>query len=362
MSLTASRRSWEIDVPSIVKPSVTHPGLLHNQLGLTARDYEGAMSTLCAGCGHDSVTAALVHALWDLAIPPHMIAKMSGIGCSGKTPAYFARGAHGFNSAHGRMAPIATGANAANRDLVFVGISGDGDSLSIGLGHLGHLIRRNVRMLYVLENNGVYGLTKGQFSASADVGSTAKGGAANQLSPIDPISFGLSAGATFLARGFSGDKQQLVPLLKAALTHGGLGIVDVISPCVTFNDHEGSTKSYLFTRQHEVKVTETDFVPPEAAIEASIPDDGVVSVPMHDGASINFRAVPSGYDPTDREAVIVYLQEASARGEVVTGLLYIDETRADLHAAGSTSLQPLVHVPYEKLCPGAAELARIGAR
>ncbi len=349
-------------MPSIIKPSVVHPGLHRNAAGLSVRDYEGAMSTLCAGCGHDSITAALVHALWELAIPPHMIAKMSGIGCSGKTTAYFARGAHGFNSAHGRMAPIATGASAANRDLVFVGISGDGDSLSIGLGHLGHLIRRNVRMLYVLENNGVYGLTKGQFSASADVGSKAKHGEANQLSPIDPIALGLSLGATFLARGFSGDKGQLVPILKAALTHRGLAIVDVISPCVTFNDHEGSTKSYLFTRQHEVKLTETDFVPPAPEITAEIPPDELVSVTMHDGAAIRFRSLPDGYDPTNRRAVTAYLQDAQSRGEVVTGLLYVDESTPDMHETAATSKRPLASLPHAALCPGAAELARIGAR
>jgi 2-oxoglutarate/2-oxoacid ferredoxin oxidoreductase subunit beta len=260
------------------------------------------------------------------------------------------------------MPPIATGAGAANRDLVLIGISGDGDSLSIGLGHLGHLIRRNLRMLYVLENNGVYGLTKGQFSASADVGSTAKGGAANQLAPIDPVLFGLSAGATFLARGFSGDKQQLVPILKSALAHRGLAVVDVISPCVTFNDHEGSTKSYLFTRQHEVKVTETDFVPPEPAIEATIPAEGVVSVVMHDGATVRFRAVPPSYDPTDRAAVMAHLLDSHARGEVVTGLLYVDEAPPELHDVNNTAAEPLAAIPYERLCPGAAELSRIGAR
>jgi 2-oxoglutarate ferredoxin oxidoreductase subunit beta len=347
-------------MPSILKPAATHPSLAQNTLGLTLRDYEGAMSTLCAGCGHDSITAAITHALWELAVAPHMIAKLSGIGCSGKTPAYFARGAHGFNSAHGRMAPIATGANAANRDLLYIGISGDGDSLSIGLGHLGHLIRRNVRMLYVLENNGVYGLTKGQFSASADVGSTAKRGEPNMLAPIDPILLGLSLGATFLARGFSGDKQQLVPILKAAMNHRGLAIIDVISPCVTFNDHEGSTKSYLFTRQHEVKVTETDFVPPEEEITATIPAEGLISVPMHDGVPMRFRSVPPGYDAGDRGAVTVHLQEAHARGEVVTGLLYLDESVSDLHEANHTADTPLVNIPYERLCPGAGELARIG--
>src|SRR5436305_10328075 len=228
------------------------------------------MSTLCAGCGHDSITAAVVRAVWELSTPPHKVAKLSGIGCSSKTPAYFVNGAHGFNSAHGRMPAIATGANAANRDLIYIGISGDGDSLSIGLGQLCHAMRRNLRMLYIIENNGVYGLTKGQFSASADVGSKSKRGEPNRMAPIDPVMLGLSLGATFVARSFSGDKQQLVPILKAGLAHRGFAIVDVISPCVTFNDHEGSTKSYMYTRRNQVVATETDFVPPAGEILAEI--------------------------------------------------------------------------------------------
>src|SRR6267378_7520718 len=270
-------------MPSISKPIAGPPGSQRNDVGLTVRDYEGAMSTLCAGCGHDSITAALVRALWELSVEPHMIAKLSGIGCSSKTPTYFVSGAHGFNSAHGRMAAIATGANAANRELTYIGISGDGDSLSIGLGHMCHAIRRNVKMLYVIENNGVYGLTKGQFSASADVGSKSKRGEANRMAPIDPAMLALSIGATFVARSFSGDKEQLVPILKAAVAHRGFAIIDVISPCVTFNDHLGSTKSYLYTRQHELKATETDFVPPATEILAHIGTNGAVSVTMHDG-------------------------------------------------------------------------------
>src|SRR5687768_17195774 len=234
----------------IKKPSVRHPSLEPNKLGLTVRDYEGAMSTLCAGCGHDSVTAAIVRAFFELDTPPHMVAKLSGIGCSSKTPTYFVSGAHGFNSAHGRMPAIAAGAAAANRSLTYIGISGDGDSLSIGLGQLSHAIRRNVNMLYVIENNGVYGLTKGQFSASADVGSKSKKGEANQMNPIDPVMLALGLGATFVARSFSGDKAQLIPILKAGLRHNGLALIDIISPCVTFNDHEASTKSYRHTREH----------------------------------------------------------------------------------------------------------------
>src|SRR6204780_3670226 len=280
-------------MPSIAKPVAVHPSLHKKALGLTVRDYEGTMSTLCAGCGHDSITAAIVRALWELSTPPHLVAKLSGIGCSSKTPAYFVNGAHGLNSAHGRMPPIATGANAANRELTYIGVSGDGDSLSIGLGHLCHAIRRNVNMLYVIENNGVYGLTKGQFSASADVGSKSKRGEANRMSPIDPAMLALSIGATFVARSFSGDKEQLVPILKAAVAHRGFALVDVISPCVTFNDHNGSTKSYLYSRKHMQKTTEADFVPPATEILATIGSTGTTTVTMHDGSVVRFTAVPA---------------------------------------------------------------------
>jgi 2-oxoglutarate/2-oxoacid ferredoxin oxidoreductase subunit beta len=346
-------------MPSIVKPVATHPSLQRNELGLTIRDYEGSMSTLCAGCGHDSITAAIVRALWEVSMPPHMLAKMSGIGCSSKTPAYFVNGAHGFNSAHGRMPAITTGAVAANREITYIGISGDGDSLSIGIGHMCHAIRRNVRMVYIIENNGVYGLTKGQFSASADVGSKSKRGEANQNTPIDPVTLGLSIGASFVARGFSGDKEQLVPILKAALAHRGLSLIDIISPCVTFNDHSGSTKSYLHTRKHAMKATEADFVPPAREILATISQNGVTNVTMHDGSVLHFRSVPPGYDPTDRQRVLNYLLEQQSKGEIVTGLLFVDESVGDLHDTNNTSETPLSRVPYEKLCPGAAVLDRI---
>ena len=341
-------------MPSIAKPVAVHPSLHRNAIGLNLRDYEGAMSTLCAGCGHDSITAAITRALWELSIEPHMIAKLSGIGCSSKTPTYFVSGAHGFNSAHGRMPPIATGANAANRELTYIGISGDGDSLSIGLGHLCHAIRRNVNMLYVIENNGVYGLTKGQFSASADVGSKSKRGEANRMAPIDPAMLALSIGATFVARSFSGDKEQLVPILKAAIAHRGFALVDVISPCVTFNDHNGSTKSYLYTRKHMQKTTEADFVPPASEILATIGQSGTTTVTMHDGSVVRFTAVPKDYDPTNRQQVLNYLQEN--RDAIATGLLYVDESVADLHEMNRTPAEALSRVPQEKLCPGAVAL------
>jgi len=341
------------------KPTVVHPSLKKNALGLTIRDYEGSMSTLCAGCGHDSVTAAIVRAFWELETPPHLIAKLSGIGCSSKTPTYFVSGAHGFNSAHGRMPAIATGAAAANKELTYIGISGDGDSLSIGLGQMCHAIRRNLNMLYVIENNGVYGLTKGQFSASADVGSKSKKGEANRQSPIDPVMLALTLGATFVARSFSGDKTQLVPLLRAGLAHKGFALIDVISPCVTFNDHEGSTKSYRYTREKNVAVVETDFVPLRREISAEIAPDAVTSVTMHDGSVVRFTKVAPDYDPKDRQGVLGYLHERQSKGEVPTGLLYLDTSAPEMHELSGTTEVPLTKVPYEKLCPGSAALEKL---
>jgi 2-oxoglutarate ferredoxin oxidoreductase subunit beta len=345
-------------MPSITKPVAVHPSFKRNDLGLTIRDYEGTMSTLCAGCGHDSVTAAIVRAFWELSTPPHMVAKLSGIGCSSKTPTYFVSGAHGFNSAHGRMPSIATGANAANRDLTYIGISGDGDSLSIGLGQLCHAIRRNLKLVYVIENNGVYGLTKGQFSASSDVGSKSKRGEANRMSPIDPVRLALTLGATFVARSFSGDKEQLVPILKAALRHRGFALIDVISPCVTFNDHNGSTKSYLYTRKHMRPATETDFVAPANEIVATIGQEVATSVRLHDGSVVRFKSVPQDYDPTDRSRVNSFLDDQPA-GEILTGLLYLDESAPDMHELNQTTQTPLSKMPFEALCPGAEALAKL---
>ncbi len=344
---------------SIAKPKVQHPAAKRNALDLRRRDYEGSMSTLCAGCGHDSVTAALIDAFWQLDIPPHRVAKLSGIGCSSKTTAYFISQAHGFNAVHGRMPAVATGANAANRELYYVGISGDGDSLSIGLGQMLHAIRRNVRMLYVLENNGVYGLTKGQFSASADVGSKSKKGEANIQPPIDPVLMALSLGASFVARSFSGDKAQLVPILKAGLMHGGFALVDVISPCVTFNDHEGSSKSYLYTRQHYHDVAPVDFVPLRREIATDYREGSVRSVAMHDGSTVHFRKLADDYDPTDREAAWQYVRESQSRGEVVTGVLYVDGDGEDMHARNGTVQRALTTVPHEELCPGNAALQQL---
>src|SRR5829696_5474251 len=320
----------------IAKPKVYHPGLQKNDIGLTRRDYEGTMTTLCAGCGHDSITAAIVQAFWELSIAPHKVAKLSGIGCSSKTPSCFLREAHGFNSVHGRMPALVAGANAANRDIIYIGISGDGDSLSIGLGQLCHAIRRNVNVLYVLENNGVYGLTKGQFSASADPGSTNKKGEANTMEAIDGCLLALTLGATFVARSFSGDKSQLVPIVKAGLAHQGFAFIDVISPCVTFNDHEGSTKSYAYTREKNVEVVQADFVPPASAITAQYEPGDVRNVMLHDGSWVRLRKLAEDYDPTDRDRAYAYIRDAQSKGEVVTGLLYIDEGSQDMHGHAGT--------------------------
>lgn len=341
----------------ITKPKVHHPSLKLNALGLTRRDYEGALSTLCAGCGHDSVTAAIIQAFWELEIPPHKVAKFSGIGCSSKTTAYFLREAHGFNSVHGRMPSIASGAGAANRDLYMIGISGDGDSLAIGLGQFCHAVRRNVNLLYLLENNGVYGLTKGQFSPSTDVGSTSKKGEVNQMSAIDGALLAMTLGATFVARSFSGDKAQLVPIIKAGLMHKGFAFVDIVSPCVTFNDHEGSTKSYAYTRKHQHEVVQADYIPLREEITADYAPGSVTRVQLHDGGFVNLRKVDEHYDPTDRDKATFYIRERQAAGETVTGILYVSSDSQDMVEKNELTPTPLTQLPYESLCPGSKALA-----
>ncbi len=355
-------QTGESGVTYIAKPTVHHPALQKNAIGLIRRDYEGSLTTLCAGCGHDSITAAIIQAFWELSIPPHRVAKLSGIGCSSKTPAYFLREAHGFNGVHGRMPALVTGANAANRDIIYIGVSGDGDSLSIGLGQLCHAIRRNVNVLYVLENNGVYGLTKGQFSASADPGSLSKKGEPNTMEAIDGCLLALALGATFVARGFSGDKAQLVPIIKAGLSHAGFAFIDVISPCVTFNDHEGSTKSYAYTREKNVEVVQADFVLPTRAITTDYEPGSVQTVTLHDGSAVRLRKVAEQYDPTDRDRAYAYIRERQKEGEIVTGLLYLSPDSSDLHEQNDTVATPLTQLSYEELCPGSAELDKLQAR
>jgi 2-oxoglutarate ferredoxin oxidoreductase subunit beta len=345
----------------IRKPRIDLPTDRTNEIGLRQRDYEGVLSTLCAGCGHDSITAAIVQAFWELSIEPHKVAKLSGIGCSSKTPAYFISGAHGFNSVHGRMPSVATGAMAGNRDLVCIAVSGDGDSLSIGFGQFGHVVRRNLNMLYIIENNGVYGLTKGQFSASADPGSRAKKGQVNQMQAIDPVATAIALGGSFAARGFSGDREQLVPLIKAGVRHRGCAVIDVVSPCVTFNDHEGSTKSYAYTRKMSHKAVEADFVPPAEEITVQYEDGSAKAVTLHDGSRVLLRKPDPDYDPGNRSNAMQYLETHRARGEVVTGLMYLDESLPEMHDVFETGARPLSELPFAELNPGRDALKKLQA-
>jgi len=347
----------------IRKPKVPHEGRELNALGLPRADYDGGMSTLCAGCGHDSVTAAITRAFFELSIPPHRAVKISGIGCSSKTTAYFLGQSHGNNTAHGRMPSIATGTQAANSSLHCIGVSGDGDTLSIGLGQFAHAIRRNLNMLYVIENNGVYGLTKGQFSASAALGARPKKGEANIQMPIDPVKMGLALGATFIARSFSGDKAQLVPLIKAGLSHIGFALIDVLSPCVTFNDHEDSTMSYAYAYQNLQPAADADFIDPDRkAIVADYVEGEVIPVTLHDGSTIILKKADEEYDPLDRGRAFDYVMRHQEDGHIVTGLLYIDESQPDMHEGNKTIGTPLVDLPYEDLCPGSDALADLQER
>ncbi len=345
----------------IAKPKLHHPSLHTNKVGYTRRDYEGRISTLCAGCGHDSISAAVIQACWELDIEPHRVAKLSGIGCSSKTPDYFLGASHGFNTVHGRMPSALTGANLANRELLYLGVSGDGDSASIGLGQFANAMRRGVRMAYIVENNGVYGLTKGQFSATADRGSKSKKGVVNSDSPVDLVGLALQLGATYVARSFSGDKDQLVPLIKGAMAHGGAAFIDVISPCVTFNNHSGSTKSYDYVRQHNDAVSRIDFITTAAEITTQYAPGSVVEVQQHDGSMLRLRKLHENYDPTDRYGAMTYMQTHQARGEIVTGLLYVDPLATDLHLALNTSELPLNTMDAARLCPGAKALEKINA-
>jgi 2-oxoglutarate ferredoxin oxidoreductase subunit beta len=345
----------------LAKPRIHHPTLVKNKVGYTRRDYEGKISTLCAGCGHDSISAAIIQACWELEIQPHRVAKLSGIGCSSKTPDYFLGNSHGFNSVHGRMPSVLTGANLANRDLLYLGVSGDGDSASIGIGQFAHAIRRGVNMVYIVENNGVYGLTKGQFSATADRGSKSKRGIANSEEPLDLIGMALLLGATYVARSFSGDKKQLVPLIKAAIEHQGAAFIDVISPCVAFNNHAGSTKSYEYVRQHNESVNRLDFIESREEITADYAPGEVSHVTQHDGSVLRLRKLNADYDATDRIKAMNDLQQRAAAGEVVTGLLYVDPEAVDLHEHINTVDTPLNQLGVRELCPGSVALERINA-
>ena len=345
----------------VPKPRLHHPSLTQNRVCYTRRDYEGRISTLCAGCGHDSISAAIIQACWEMDVEPHKVAKLSGIGCSSKTPDYFLGNSHGFNTVHGRMPSVLTGANLANRELLYLGVSGDGDSASIGVGQFVHVMRRGVNMVYIVENNGVYGLTKGQFSATADQGSTSKKGVVNADTPIDMVSLALQLGATFVARSFSGDKKQLVPLIKAAIAHRGAAFLDVISPCVAFNNHPGSTKSYDYVREHNEAVNRIDVIDPRAEIVVDFAPGEVLEVEQHDGSRLRLRKLRQDYDASDRIAAMNYIQERQAAGEVATGLLYVDPGAGDLHEHLNTADVPFNRLGAAELCPGSAVLAKINA-
>jgi 2-oxoglutarate ferredoxin oxidoreductase subunit beta len=301
-----------------------------NLIGLTREVYKGMPTTLCAGCGHNSITNHLIKALYEYGVEPHKLAKMSGIGCSSKTPAYFVEQAHGFNGLHGRMPSAATGAKVANRELLVLGISGDGDTASIGLGQYCHMIRRNVDLTYLIENNGCYGLTKGQFSATADVGSTQKSGKVNEYATIDVCGLAIELGATYVARSFSGDGKQLVPLLQGAFSHRGTAILDIISPCVTFNDHQGSTKSYSYVKEHDVVLHTADYIAGGREIAVDYEPGTVRDVELEDGSHVLLRKLDVDYDPTDSLLALRTIHEATDRGEFVTGLLYVDTKAQDL--------------------------------
>jgi len=345
----------------ITKPKLHHPALTRNEAGYTRRDYEGTISTLCAGCGHDSISAAIIHACHELSIEPHRVAKLSGIGCSSKAPTYFLGNSHGFNTVHGRMPSVLTGANLANRELIYMGVSGDGDSASIGLGQFAHVMRRGVNMVYIVMNNGVYGLTKGQFSATADRGSKSKKGVVNPDSAIDLPSLAILMGATFVGRSFSGDKAQLVPLIKAAMSHKGAAILDVISPCVAFNNHTGSTKSYDYIREHNEAVNRLDFITGRDEITADYAPGALTEVEQHDGSVLRLRKLDETYDPSSKAGALAHIQERAAAGELVTGLLYLDPTPRDLHEALNTVKKPLNTLTDAEIVPGAAALAKINA-
>jgi 2-oxoglutarate ferredoxin oxidoreductase subunit beta len=330
-----------------------------NRLGLEVVNYKGGKTTLCAGCGHNSISERIVECFYEMGVDPLNVAKFSGIGCSSKSPAYFLGLSHGFNGVHGRMPAIATGALLANRNLMGIGVTGDGDTASIGIGQFMHLVRRNMPMIYIIEDNGVYGLTKGQFSATADLGSTQKTGAHNDLPPFDCCALALKWGATFVARSFSGDKKQLQAIIKTAIAHKGLSVIDVVSPCVTFNDHEGSTKSYSYVRDHEEELHELTFVPFFEEISVEIPEGEVRDVEMHDGSRLRIRKLDRDYDPTDRLAALTVLEEAARKGEVLTGVLYLDTTRPTFIDMLNMTDAQVATLPQSKVRPSRAALAEL---
>ncbi|MBI1862359.1 MAG: 2-oxoacid:ferredoxin oxidoreductase subunit beta [Deltaproteobacteria bacterium] len=332
-----------------------------NRAGLTKNDYMGKPSTLCKGCGHDSITAAIIESYFQMGVKPHMVAKVSGIGCSSKTPTYFIDKGHGFNSVHGRMPAVATGAKIANHDLIMLGVSGDGDTASIGMGQFCHVMRRNVDMTYIIENNGTYGLTKGQFSATADQGAKAKKGTDNPYPVIDTCAMAIELGATFVGRSFSGDRKQVISLLKAALSHKGMALLDIISPCVTFNNHEGSTKSYTYCKTHDMPLHELGYVPAFDPIEVEIKEGEIRDIALHDGSHLTLKKLGSDYDPTNKMKAIMNLHEARQSKTLATGLLYFEKDQKDLAGILNVCDTPLSKLQQRDLVPSRETLAKVMA-
>ena len=323
-----------------------------NRIGLEVQPYRGGKTTLCAGCGHNAISERIIDAFFEMGIDPKGVIKLSGIGCSSKTPAYFLGEAHGFNSVHGRMPSVGTGALLANRKMVAIGVSGDGDTGAIGIGQFVHLMRRNVPLVYIIEDNGCYGLTKGQFSPTADLGSTLKNGVINDLPPIDMCSLAIELGASFVARSFSGDKKQLLSILKASLSHRGTAMIDVISPCVTFNDHEGSTKSYAYAKDHDEQLGEVSFVPYFEDISVDYDPGTTTQVTMHDGSKLFLKKLAEDYEPTDKLAAMRLLHETAARGEFATGIIYVEPDKDDFLTQLNLADDPLAFLPIDRVRPG----------
>jgi 2-oxoglutarate/2-oxoacid ferredoxin oxidoreductase subunit beta len=330
-----------------------------NRIGLAVMDYRGGKTTLCAGCGHNAISERIIDAMYEMGVKPERVAKLSGIGCSSKTPAYFMNRAHSFNAVHGRMPSLATGAVLANRNLLGVGVSGDGDTASIGMGQFVHLMRRNLPMIYIIEDNGVYGLTKGQFSATADLGSKLKTGVINDLPPVDTCAMAITLGATFVARSFSGDKKQLHAMLKAAIAHKGTVMLDVVSPCVTFNDHDGSTKSYKYMKDHEEPLQDISFVPAFEDISVDYDPGTTIEVAMHDGSKLRLSKIEEDYDPTQRIKAISRLHEAHEKGEVLTGVFYVNTKAPTFLDLLNMTDEPLATLPEATVRPGREVLEQV---
>ncbi len=339
--------------------AVTDSGKKVNRIGLEMQPYRGGKTTLCAGCGHNAISERIIDAFFEMGVDPRQVVKLSGIGCSSKSPAYFLGAAHGFNAVHGRMPSVGTGAMLANRKLIALGVSGDGDTGAIGIGQFVHMMRRNVPMIYIIEDNGCYGLTKGQFSPTADLGSTLKTGLANDLPPIDTCALAIQLGASFVARSFSGDKKQLLAILKASLSHRGTCMIDVLSPCVTFNDHEGSTKSYAYVKDHDEPLGEVSFVPFFEDISVDYDAGTTKAVELHDGSKLYLKKVAEDYNPTDKLAAMRLIHETSSRGEFATGILYVEPDKDDFITLLDLVDEPLATLPVEKVRPSREALEEI---